>query len=80
MLVTRTDGATKHCPFKLVLHDLINYTCETINCMAWKKAPAVPTTREEMGYCGFAGEPSQRIAGDIEQYGRVLMNLTRKGQ
>jgi hypothetical protein len=23
--------------------------------MAWRKSPAVPTTHEEMGYCGLAG-------------------------
>jgi len=58
MLVTRTEAATKHCPFKFVLNDLNNEACQTKGCMAWKKAPAVPTTHEEMGYCGLAGEPS----------------------
>lgn len=58
MLVTRTEAGTKNCPFKFALDDLTNKECENINCMAWKKAPALPTTREEMGYCGLAGDPS----------------------
>jgi hypothetical protein len=57
MLVTRTEAVTKFCPFKFASDSQVKL-CENLNCMGWKKAPAVITTREEMGYCGLAGEPS----------------------
>ena len=57
MLVTTREAAMKYCPLKFALTDP-EKLCWNVNCMAWKKAPAVPTTREEMGYCGLAGEPS----------------------
>lgn len=58
MLVTRTQAAVKYCPLKFA-SGMEPKVCESINCMAWKKDQPVPTTREEMGYCGLAGEPSR---------------------
>jgi hypothetical protein len=58
MLVTRADALTKYCPFKFALVAEPDKLCSNISCMAWKKDKVVPTTHEEMGYCGIAGEPS----------------------
>jgi len=55
MLVTKADAATKYCPLKFALEMEPNKLCINVACMAWRKAPPIPTTREEMGYCGLAG-------------------------
>lgn len=39
MLVTRTEAAAKHCPFKFTLTSDPDKVCWNVNCMAWKKAP-----------------------------------------
>jgi hypothetical protein len=55
MLVTKAEAATKYCPLKFALDMEPKKFCNNVDCMAWRKAPAVPTTHEEMGYCGLAG-------------------------
>jgi hypothetical protein len=58
MLVTTTEASTKYCPFKFA-STLEPKTCWNVRCMAWKKDREVPTTHDEMGYCGLAGNPSR---------------------
>jgi hypothetical protein len=59
MLVTRTEAAAKCCPFKFTLTMDPDKLCSNVDCMAWKREPEIPTTHEEMGYCGLAGVPSE---------------------
>lgn len=58
MLVTNAEAVTKYCPFQFA-SGIGAKTCFNVECMAWKRYGRIPTTREEMGYCGLAGEPSQ---------------------
>ena len=62
MLVSKTESASKYCPFKFA-SDMASKLCENANCMAWQKLESpIKTFGEEIGYCGLAGKPS-----DIER-------------
>ncbi|NWF91749.1 MAG: hypothetical protein HXY46_02435 [Syntrophaceae bacterium] len=63
MLVTKDEASKKYCPFKFskaknkeVRGINMEWICEGLNCMMWRRKAAPPG--REYGYCGLGGMPS----------------------
>jgi hypothetical protein len=60
MVATKTEAAAKYCPFKFALAADPRQSMFEYRLYRMGKIPPVPSPREEMGYCGLAGDPSDQ--------------------